>query len=225
MGEEAVELLRAILSHFVPPPRLGALSRIVLFRRWARQMEAWFAGEIMYVLEREVGRRVAHWWPQVRYNGANARRMCDFVVELRDGPEEFMGVEVKVGCVGPQGPRYLRERADGTLYVEEGPTQDWRLEFLLAEGQGENGGVRGDAIRLRRSRFPLRVCLVFAYGQRAHLPDDAAQHFVEALDGLGHDVQDPGDSFRAELIEEARYSFEPDAVLLAFACLITPIDE
>lgn len=204
------ELVRPFVDLVPPglPEPVEFKKRWSVFARYARQVEGWFRGELMFILDQLAP---GQWQPEAGYDW-NHRCKCDFELQLPrqdDGGIARVGVELKTAFVGRQGQNV------------------YHLNYILDEGAGEGGGLLRDASRLTRSTgLAERVCLVYAYGRQDAFFTEGIDEtvgltrFVEQLSNRGELCQFP---FRAELMCRGwSRTTGNEMALLSFAICIVP---
>ena len=207
------DVVHRLVAYFMEPVLRDEESdrRIRLFAQNGRQMETWFCGEIMYLLEQikleQIGREraLSKWWTEVRYGWQKPkkRKTCDIVLKITNGrgrKPTLAGIELKVGFAGRQRSRTL---IPVPPYVRNGPlSQRFGLEDLL--GKLDDGGVLSDAARLARSvDLKERVCLVFCYGSK--ISDRDVKAFLRELNRLGAQLQGDWVPFKADILPTCQF--------------------
>ncbi len=141
-----VKIIKKMEEHF-----RGKADQIALFLNPPRNMEGWFSGEVLTVLDN----LKADYWPEVRYDKGE-REICDYILRLG---QQLVGVEIKTAFSAKQGSRYL-DRESKCIQTLEGQT--WKLEHAYYAK-----AVAIDAKRLAKNDDLIGCyCLVFAYGSK-----------------------------------------------------------
>jgi len=93
----SAEVLERIDEYFLSPERL---TRVELFSRYARNVEGWFKGELLYLFHNlEEDGFIGEWGSEVRV-AVDQKQRFDFKVEVVNGP---LIIELKTLFHGMQG--------------------------------------------------------------------------------------------------------------------------
>jgi len=140
---DTAALFRQIDDYFLTPERL---QRVELFSFYARNVEGWFKGELLYLFNSlEKSGRVGPWGSEVRVT-ADGKQRADFRATLADGP---IYLELKTLFHG----------------VQAGQAVDLGIYFpRTADGVG----ITGDVIKLLRATEGNKVLLLFVHPRPSH---------------------------------------------------------
>jgi hypothetical protein len=135
---DSTALFAHIDDYFLNPERL---KRIELFSFYARNVEGWFKGELLYLFHSlEKSDNVGPWGSEVRIR-ADAKQRTDFRATLADGP---LYLELKTLFQG----------------IRAGQPVDLGIYFPRS---ADGVGITGDVIKLLRATDGNKVLLLFVH--------------------------------------------------------------